>query len=611
MKTRKRGYLSAVFVGIVMLATVLSLVLTIHFSREGAYSGLNKLKVTIRINGEREPLTAHAYGIGDEAVMEIIRKVREKSHTPAALIIEGFLFVEHPGTYRFLLRSNGQSTLLLGGQSPAAPPISSGENRPTPGISMKRGLHELTIVYRPNKRRNRLKLLWQCPETNEWQRVPLENLFSPGAAHYPAEAWPEAARRSRNAQFWHHLGHSSLYVCLVGLLLLTILAYKGKFYDLVRSRLPVPGSLNSHRPPPNNRIGEIDAAKGAAGLFMIMAHLDWFHLMPVGTFGAPLFFLCSGMNTVLFVDKTRSARGTGLYQAFFVLLLFFGGYSQIAIMRPGGSPLIPEFLQMSALSILLIFLLSKIIKKSVYIGGLFVVPFLLHLGFKYHVLEFLHTDAPLRTFFFGPHHFPLFPWSGFFLYGVLLLYLRKSIRGLWAAILLNGGAAVLTIFILNIPLTKTNMSLSYMALALLVVTGVFTLFVWLQKHGHRPVIRFIQHNFSLLGRNSLMFLYVHYFTTFYFRFTVPYLPAALNLLLQIAVVFVLTLFLITIYERLREDFSLFLPALFTICLLGILRYGLPLAGARDFRLMDIMIGLLFAFLYVQLRRILRPFLQKS
>lgn len=141
-------------------------------------------------------------------------------------------------------------------------------------------------------------------------------------------------------------------------------------------------------------------------------------------------------------------------------------------------------------------------------GGLFFVPFLLHLGFKYHILEFLHTDAPLKTFFFGQHHFPLFPWSGFFLYGVLLLCLRKSIRGLWAAILLNGGAAILTIFIFKIPLTKTNMSLSYMALALLVVTGVFALFVFLQNHVHRPIIRFIQNNFSLLGRNSLMFLYV-------------------------------------------------------------------------------------------------------
>lgn len=608
---RKKGYLSVAFTGILMLATVLSLVLAIHFSREVAYSGLNKLKVTIRINGERELLTTHTYGIGDEAIMAIIRKVREKNHNPAALIIEGFLFIEHPGIYQFLLRTNAQSTLLVDGQSDTSPPISSRENNPTPGIFLERGLHELTIEYRPNKRRNRLMLLWQCPETNKWQTVPLENLFSPPAAHYPAGAWQEAKRRSRNAQFWHHLCLTSFYVCLVGLLLLTIFGYKEKFNDPIRSRLPVPDSLNSQRPSPNNRIVDIDAAKGAAGLLMIMAHLDWFNLMPVGTFGAPLFFLCSGMNTVLFVEKTRPARGIGLYQAFFVLLLFFGGYSQIAIMRPEGSPLIPEFLQMSALSILLIFLLSKIIKKPVYIGGLFFVPFLLHLGFKYHILEFLHTDAPLRTFFFGQHHFPLFPWSGFFLYGVLLLCLRKSIRGLWAAILLNGGAAILTIFIFKIPLTKTNMSLSYMALALLVVTGVFALFVFLQNHVHRPVIRFIQNNFSLLGRNSLMFLYVHYFTTFYFRFTVPYLPAAVNLLLQTAVVFTLTLFFVTIYEKLREDFSLFWPALFTIFILGILRYGLPVAGAGDFRLMDIMIGILFAFLYVQLRRIFRLFLKKS
>lgn len=60
-----------------------------------------------------------------------------------------------------------------------------------------------------------------------------------------------------------------------------------------------------------DRLGEIDLAKGIAGFLMVLSHMAGPHfLLNIGTFGAPLFFCCSGMNTYLFLKNSEKLKGS-------------------------------------------------------------------------------------------------------------------------------------------------------------------------------------------------------------------------------------------------------------------------------------------------------------
>lgn len=605
MAIKKKGYLTLLSFVTLITALAASLLLSSLYSPKASIPEINKLRVNIEIRNTNRSLTARTSDISFESIHDIISEVRQRGKTPEALLIRGFLLIEKPGAYQFVLHCNAPSRLSVGGHS-----IAPAGTKTASKALLAAGLHELIINLLPQKNLRNFNLLWRRLGENEWEKIPAENLYSPAAVDLPSEIIQKSKYQARKVQLLYNLGYASIYICLLALLLLVIVLYKNRFYQMIRARLASPASENSIRSSFRNRFVEIDTAKGIAGLLMIIAHLDWFNLLPVGTFGAPLFFLCSGMNTILFIEKVKSAKGFIWYQLFFIFLLFFGGYSQIAIMQPNYAPLMPEFLQMSALSILLITGLSKITRNPIHIGGLFFIPFLLHLGFKHHLLSFFHTNSPVRTFFFGQHNFPLFPWSGYFLYGILLLHLRRRLNILITVTFITAMSSVLTIYIFKIPLTKTNMSLSYMSLSFLVITALFTLCILLAKISTQPLIRSFQNLFSLLGRNSLMFLFIHYLATFYLPFTISYVPEVLNLMVQTAAAFTLTLFLIMVYEKLKHDYFLFFPAIFTISWFVVLRYIFPSPVFKDFRLWDIIIGLLFAFLYVQLRRILRIFLKK-
>ncbi|MFC2168649.1 hypothetical protein ACFLRW_06645, partial [Acidobacteriota bacterium] len=265
----------------------------------------------------------------------------------------------------------------------------------------------------------------------------------------------------------------------------------------------------------SNRLTDIDMTKGLAGFFMILAHLDGARIFPFGTFGAALFFFCSGMNTILFIDRSRERRHFNLYHIFFSVLLFFGGFTQIVISHPNEFGIIPEFLQVSALSILLILFLSKIFKNIYLVGFLFPVPFILHLLYQNGVFSLPTVWPRFTSFLFGSAAFPLFPWSGFFLFGVFLLYLRRAKKNLVWVFATFGLLSLISISMLRIPVEKFNMSLSYILLSLCVSSLFFLLFHRVSSSRKKLHLKWFTSPLEVIGRNSLMFVYVHYFALSY------------------------------------------------------------------------------------------------
>jgi hypothetical protein len=350
--------------------------------------------------------------------------------------------------------------------------------------------------------------------------------------------------------------------------------------------------------PKKDRIQEIDIAKGLACLLMIAAHLPSVKMMPFGTFAAPLFFACSGMNTILLIEKTKGNRCYDLLHLVFPLLLFFGGSTQVVIFHGGRLRVIPAFLQCIALSLLLIFALSKLFKDPRRCGMLFPVPFLVK-GLQSWLVP--GSFKGLRLEFIIGGNFSIFPWLGFFLFGIFLLWLkRRSLPWLVAAL---ASAFILSFAAAGVPLKKFHMSLSYILLAFVAIALAFFLAYGIARGADRSIFRSMAELFALPGRNALMFLYLHYFVMRFFT-SVNFFPSLhLYLVLETLYLFSVCWALLLIYERVKYDTRLLLPTLSLFLALGALRWG-GLLKAQGGRLpvADLFLGILFAFVYVQLRR---------
>jgi hypothetical protein len=342
---------------------------------------------------------------------------------------------------------------------------------------------------------------------------------------------------------------------------------------------------------------EIDIAKGLACFLMIAAHLPRAKWLPAGTFAAALFFAFSGMNVLLHLIKTMGRRCFTLFHWLVPLWLFFGGVTQVAIVHYGRWRIIPEFLQFIALAMLLLFALGKILKDARRCGYFFPVPFLVQQLLPWS-FQSSFQGSPL-AFLFG-QGFALFPWLGFVLFGVFILDLRQRLyRGLQAVLL---GSCVVSYAAGGIPLHKFRMSLTYILLALSAIMLAFSLGRAVARRSDNRWLRSLAEFFALPGRNSLMFVYLHYFVL---RFFIPsvFIPSVyLLLLLQSSCLFLLCVLMMRFYEKVKNEPALLFPALGLAVILGGLHWGGLVKARGGWQLADMVIGILFAFLYVQLRR---------
>lgn len=345
------------------------------------------------------------------------------------------------------------------------------------------------------------------------------------------------------------------------------------------------------------RIQEIDIAKGMACLLMVAAHFISRKILPFGTLAAPLFFAYSGMNTILLIARTRGIKCYDVFHAIFPVILFFGGISHIVITKVGRLHVGMKLLQFIAVAVLLLFLLSKFFKDPRRCGILFPVPFIVQ-----QLLPLIShgTSRALPVEFLFVDEYPLFPWFGFFLFGVFLLGLkRKFQRWLLAALL---AASVLSLGIAGVPVQRSGMSFSYILLGLAAITAALSLARWIAGQSGRIFMKWLGGFFSLPGRNALMFLYLHLVVMRFFL-TADFLP---SLILYLAwetlfLYFACWVFLL-FYERLKNEAVLFFPALTLALLLASLRWAGLLSRPNSVSIVDMVVGVLFAFLYVQLRR---------
>lgn len=348
---------------------------------------------------------------------------------------------------------------------------------------------------------------------------------------------------------------------------------------------------------PSGRIAEIDIAKGMACLLMIAAHFISARLLPFGTFAAPLFFACSGMNTILLIAKTRGNRRHDLFHVFFPVLLFFGGSTQTVIAHGGRLRVAPGFLQCIALAVLAIFLLSKAFRDPLQVGHLFPLPFLIQQLLPLSLLK-SSPGTPL-AFLFG-NGFVLFPWLGYFLFGVFILRLKRGL--LFPLTLLLGAGAALALGLESGTPRKFWMSPAYIFLALLGVSLAFSLARRIAAGTGRAWVRGLAGLFALPGRNALMFLFLHYFVLRYFV-SVDFFPHFLvYLVIEPLYLFLACWVMLRVYEEVRHEMALLYPVLGLFLALGALRWGNLLKPRGAPPVVDLAIGILFAFLYVLLRR---------
>ena len=352
----------------------------------------------------------------------------------------------------------------------------------------------------------------------------------------------------------------------------------------------------------SGRIVEIDVAKGMACLLMIAAHFISARLLPFGTFAAPLFFACSGMNTIVLIERTRDNRRFDLFHLFFPALLFFGGVTQVVVAHGGPPRVFPEFLQCIALALLVLFLLSRVIRRTLWIGWLFPLPFVVH-----QLVPADFSDAPLNLFF--SRGFALFPWLGFFLFGVLLLHLpRKRVPWLAAAL---AAAAAAGLALSGRVADKFAMSPSYALLALLATSLFFMLARGMAGRARRGFPKGVTEFFALPGRNSLMFVFLHYLALRYMATTDFFPHYAFYLVLEPLYLFAACWGMLRIYEEVRQRTALLWPLLGLLVTLAVLRWSGLLAGSVDGRVVDLAVGVLFAFAYVLLRRKLAAFSRRQ
>jgi len=561
-----------------------------------------RLRVDFLTASERQPKQTAVENLRNRSFENLIRRIKRRDLSVESLDVSGILFVEQEGDFSFLLNANRSARLNLDGQEIVWSSVFERELNQAVSVFLSRGTHPFQLHFVPSRQGPYLHLLWRHSHDEEFRTIPDFLLFSPDAAGLRWERLTNIQSRMKGLIL---LKNGALFLALISLL--------GLVFSLSRSFLKTEiqeGWFRSQKIGSSPRLTDIDMTKGLAGLPMLAVHLDGGNFLPFGAFGAALFFLCSGMNTILFIERTKDKKNYNFYHLFFIVLLFFGGYTQIVVAHPGISYLMPEFLQVSALSMLVIFMLSKVFKKMYLIGYVFPVPFLLHFIYQMDFFPFIDRSSSLGVFFFGSAAFPLFPWSGFFLFGIFLLHLRKKKQYLAVTALITGLLSFLTVFVFKVPITKFAMSLSYVLLSLFAGASIFLLFNFLSSESLHRRFRTLLAPLEVIGRNSLMFVYVHYFALAYIPLQNFVEYPFLMLLIKSLVLFLFCSFCVFYYERSKHDSALFVPFLLLIISLVFLRYGGFLSVVGDRRLIDILIGLGFAFLYVQLRSRFRVYLKE-
>ncbi len=536
-------------------------------------------------------------------IRKFVTRIQSESGTPRKLIFKGILLIEEKRNYEFNLNANNSASIMIDGMVVLRSSIYKLQNVKSSPIKLTPGKHLITINFTPSENECYLFIRWRQPGISDWMPLQSASIFSPSAISIPAEKLKTIKNRIQLKNYLKNLGIILLILLFISLIVKVIFiisntnASGNSFIRIGRNQS---GNFSE-----SIRFREVDLTKGFAGFLMIAAHIDGGRFFYFGTFGAALFFLCSGINTMIFSVRNYDKKNFTLYSLFFSILLFFGGYTQIVIAHGTKTGLIPEFLQISALSIIIISILIKILKKPALTAYLFLLPFFIYIIFR-SSLSFYGKG--IFRFFWG-RGFTLLPWVGYFLFGLFLFLFRKNKKILYLTILSNTALFIVSFFILNIPIVKFKMTLSYIAASLLFLTLIFYVFSYINSKITNMKLNFIRKSLELTGRNSLLFVYLHYAGIYFFKpkSLETYYPV--NLLFQSVVIFLILTIVIFTYEKIKYKKDIIYPLAGIALILILLRISDLLYIKIDLKLIDIYIGIIFAVFYVFLRKKLRTILK--
>lgn len=250
-----------------------------------------------------------------------------------------------------------------------------------------------------------------------------------------------------------------------------------------------------------DRNEKLDILKGIACILMLLAHntvvnssldrkLQFFGGM------APVFFFA--VSGIILVNHQLKRKPPGELLAYYLIFFFVGfSYNDVWTVKDNSAFWSSNILQEVALSSVIIVLLSLRFDVQK-LAWLFPLPFVIHLAAPYL------PSFPLKQFFFRPPGlFPLFPWLGFFLLGILCqrlesLHINAGFR--WSlAILLPVGMVLGPQYGI-----KWNMNTAYFAVSSMIFAASYFLLREAKVFPFKKRLVF-------LGKNSLLFLFVHLF----------------------------------------------------------------------------------------------------
>jgi hypothetical protein len=572
----------------------------------GFHSALNTVQAELEFNNQKKMTIGLQISPG-KTIRWIMRNFKNDRGRPEKIRLHGLLLTVKTANYYWGLDYSRPAFFSIDGNLI----MQDGNSDRIAQIFISRGLHHFELTLYPDWDNEEFVLMWKNSKKERWKSVSRNFFFSDSARQYSITQLIDFQGKARIVE--------SIYSFLVFLFMIIFIIFS--FIYIGRSVSGFKSDLKSADVRgvfigPGQRIlprfVEIDATKGFAAFLMVAGHCPGGNvLLTFVNLGAPLFFFCSGMNTSIFLEKTKNYRGVNGFQLFFILLLFFGGYTQIEIAHPGIGRIIPEFFQFIALGMLLIFILFKILGNSRFVGYLFFSPFLIYLLFRANLLAFPAGGNSFLKFFISKSVFPLFPWAGYLIFGIFILNIREKPKLFTWVLVVMGLASFLSVVIFKRPFVRYNMNLSYIFLSLFLLAALFFVFGKLVLKSGTGLAGSLVNCLALVGRNSLMFVYVHYFVLFHFLTGIPDQSSILELMFQSLMAFTLCAFFILAYEKVKNDYTLLVPVLLVTFLLFSLRHANLFAGAIDLRLIDEIIGILFAFLYVQLRGKLRVMLKKG
>lgn len=278
----------------------------------------------------------------------------------------------------------------------------------------------------------------------------------------------------------------------------------------------------------------LDYMKGFSCFFIVIAHSIIFPTPILGNnwiiatiyqgvnIFTMVYFASSGALANIQTGRDRLSRIFMLYG-----FLFFLGFSYNAIiakyyfffdnpsLEPDGRNFYVnvycEILQLISVGCMMVAAASKLFKERNYLYyAVSFLPFIL-----YKLLFPVMPDFPLRGFIFAKGTvvaFSLIPWTGFFFAGVFAYRTDNRINAMLAGFYLILYVILSLVFEINLDwLNKWNMSYGFFILSSMVLHANFFFFRLIRDRlpeGKNPLI--------LFGRDTLLFLVINVFLTYYF-----------------------------------------------------------------------------------------------